>query len=171
VKSTLGKGHRKGTAKTGGRTPGTPNKRSLQALSREQIAEQAQDAVNEASGIVRDGRRTRIKKLGKEVLEEFMELFAGMAATYQPLPPGMPVPAGRLPDENKFLTYAKLTVDTARSVAEFQSPKFKAIAVMAPPPQADPEKQINSSDAKVVRLTTDPNAMARVYQQMIKGIR
>ena len=33
------------------------------------------------------------KKLGKDVLEEFMHLFAGMAVAHQPLPAGTPISA------------------------------------------------------------------------------
>src|SRR5512147_1620061 len=103
----------------GGRSKGTPNKLTVQKT------EEARIAVERArgSGV----------KLGKEVLEEFMMLFAGMAAAYQPLPPGMAAPSGRMPDENRFLVYAKLTVGTAKALADFQSPKFKAIMVAAAP--------------------------------------
>ncbi|MEA2934534.1 MAG: hypothetical protein QOD74_1180 [Variibacter sp.] len=100
----------------GGRAPGTPNKATLERLLRaERDATQA------------DGR-----KLAKEVFEDFMGLFAGIAAFYQPLAPGQPTPAGRRPDESKFEKYARLAVGTAADLAPYQSPAFKAIAVMTP---------------------------------------
>ena len=70
--------------KTGGRLKGTQNKATIQkAIIAEQVLARADMA----------GR-----KLAKEVLDEFMHLFAGMAATTQPFPPGVPIPPGRAPD-------------------------------------------------------------------------
>ena len=71
------------------------------------------------------------KKLAKNVLSDFMELFAGMAAFYQPVPAGQPVEAGRQPDENKFKEYAALAVDSAKALAPFQSPRFSAMMIGA----------------------------------------
>lgn len=140
----------------GGRAAGTPNKRTTEALERERIAQQAQAEVDKA--------KAAKTKLGKDVLEEFMQLFAGMAASHQP----WPVLMGKNPSENegKFLTYAKLTVETARDLAAFQSPKFKAIAVFAPPPNPVPAP---TPDGNVVMID-DAVAMARVYQNMIKRV-
>lgn len=142
----------------GGRKAGGMNRRSIQKIEEARIA----NAVTRGQG----------KKLGKEVLEEFMHLFAGMAAQYQPLPEGMPIPPGRNPDEEKFLGYAKLAVDTAKALADFQSPKFKAIAVVAPPPGAgdDLANPITRSQAGNIVRINDPAALARVYQKMIKQV-
>lgn len=145
----------------GGRSKGTPNKRTTEMVERARI-----EAENAARGHAR-GRAEGLKKLGKEVLEDFMHLFAGMAATYQPLPPGVVAASpGREPNEDKFLIYAKLTVDTARSVADFQSPKFKAIMVTAAPPE-NPPKHV---DGNVIPID-DPVALARIYQRRIKQVR
>ncbi len=144
----------------GGRSKGTPNRSTTERLERERIAQQAQHEV--------DRNRQANTKLGKDVLEEFMRLFAGMAAAYQPLPEGMAPPPGRTPNETKFLIYARLTVETARDLAAFQSPKFKAIQVMAPPPTPLPAPA--PADGNVVTID-DPVAMARVYQRMIKQVR
>jgi hypothetical protein len=149
--------------KFGGRKKGTPNKRNSEAVERARIeVENALSEVDPRSNPV----QVLKKKLAKDVLEEFMMLFAGMAAAHQPLPEGMPVPPGRKPDEAKFQTYAKLTVDTAKALADFQSPKFRAIAVVAPPPEMLPTRPLLSKD-NVVNIN-DPAAIARVYQQMVK---
>ena len=95
-----------------------------------------------------------------------MKTFAGMAAYYQPVPENVAVPPGRKPDESKFLRYAELTVTTAKALADFQSPKFKAIQVMAPPANPLPP----AKDGKVIAID-DPVAMARVYQNMIKTVK
>lgn len=113
----------KGT-RIGGRNKGTRNKATIE---RELLAARAAEervAAAEASG----------RKLGKEVLDEFMHLFAGMAATYQPLRPGTPIPVGRTPDEPQFEKYAKLAVHCARLLAPYQSPTFQAIMIAPPPP-------------------------------------
>jgi probable HAF family extracellular repeat protein len=73
------------------------------------------------------GRPPPGKKLGKEVLEEFMMVARGMAAKYQPAPPGQPKKPGQ--NETKFLTYAEMAIKCASELAPYQSPKFKAIAV------------------------------------------
>jgi hypothetical protein len=146
--------HLKGR-KIGGRVAGTPNKRTQELIDKARL-----DVENAQAG-----HRGGPRKLGKEVLDEFMHLFAGMAAHHQPVPEGAIVPAGRKPDEAKFLIYAKLAVDTARSLADFQSPKFKALMVSVAP-DVQPPKQI---DGNVVQLN-DPVALARVYANMIKQV-
>jgi hypothetical protein len=73
------------------------------------------------------GRPLPGKKLGKEILEEFMMVARGMAAKYQPAPPGQPKQPHQ--NETKFLTYAEFVVNCAWKLAEYQSPKFRAIAV------------------------------------------
>lgn len=141
----------------GGRSIGTPNKTTIEKAL---IAAQ----------VVEDAQRTG-KKLAKEVLEEFMMLFAGMAATYQPLPPGMPVPAGRKPDEKKFIQYAVLARDTAKDLAPFQSPTFRAVAVTVSPtgvPNGAPGANAKTINGKVVNLA-DQQAVGKIYQRVLSG--
>ncbi len=143
---------KKGT-RPGGRRGNTPNKRTTEAIERARL-----DVEN---------ARGAGKKLGKEVLEEFMHLFAGMAAQYQPLPANVVIP-GREPNEDKFLTYAKLAVQTAKDLADFQSPKFRAIMVSAPTDQ--PGKTINPDGSNVTQLPSDAAALARVYTNMVRRV-
>lgn len=148
----------KGHPRYGGKQKGTLNKATTERLERERIAKQAQQEVDKA--------RRENMVLGKDMLERFMMTFAGMAAHHQPVPAGQVAQPGRKPDEAKFLTYAKLTVETARDLAQFQSPKFKAIQIVAPPPNP----VVPLADGNVVQID-DPVAMARVYQRMIKQVR
>ena len=104
----------------GGRPPG-PSKATIE---RTLIAERITGEASMAG-----------KKLAKEVLDDFMNLFAGMAAVYQPLAPGHIARPGTAPDEAKFEKYARLTVETARALAPFQSPTFRAIVIAPPPPE------------------------------------
>jgi len=153
-----------GNPKQGNTRKGVPNRRTFEAVEKARI-----EAENAAAGHSGSGRAEAMKKkLGKDVLEEFMHLFAGMAAAHQPLPDGMAVPPGRKPDEVKFLVYAKLTVDTAKALADFQSPKFKAIMVSAAPDQQPNQPMRTVGGDNVVPLN-DPIAMARVYQRLVKG--
>lgn len=134
----------------GGRQKNTPNKATTERA--------------ELARLQNEESRRRGIKLGKEVLEEFMLLFAGMAASHQPLPRGVVRP-GHVEREEKFLTYARLTVETAKALAEYQSPKFRAIMVTAPPPEP-PARTIDGN----VTAINDPVALARVYQQMVKRV-
>lgn len=153
----MAKGH-----KTGGRQRGSANKATKERLEQERVALQAQREVDKA--------RAANTVLGKDMLERFMITFAGMAAHHQPIPEGQVAQPGRKPDESKFLTYAKLTVETARDLAQFQSPKFKAIQVIAPPANIPPPTPATGPGGNVITLD-DPVALTRVYQQLIKQVR
>lgn len=105
-----------------GRKKGVPNKANVErALIAKRIMEQ------------QAGKPGR--KLAREILDEFMHLFAGVAAMHQPLPEGVVPMHGQRPDEKKFLEYAQLDVNTAAELAPYQSPKFKAIIQL---PEAAP---------------------------------
>jgi hypothetical protein len=124
----------------GGRAKGVPNKKTVEREERERIArEAAANAVAaEAAAEVLERKGTPDTKRAKKVLENFMELFAGMAAVYQPLAPGQrledlppAIAAGRQPDEAKFDKYATLAVETAHKVAPFQDPRYSAMVIGA----------------------------------------
>lgn len=153
--------------KTGGRAKGGRNKRTLEE------AERARIEVENAGRGHPNGRVEGTKRLAKDVLDEFMHLFAGMAAHYQPVsedpPEGVSVEKHKKRlagvDEPKFLIYAKLAVQTAEALADFQSPKFKAHHVVIAP-EAPAPRQI---EGNVVQLN-DPIALARIYNNMIKQV-
>lgn len=119
----------------GGRSAETPNRRTLE---KQLIAER--DKAAEAEIALATTTRTGKKRLAKEVLEDFMHLFAGMAAHYQPHPPTQ----AKNENENPglFEKYARLAVDAADRLAPFQSPTFRSVTVLAPPevpPQTAPQ--------------------------------
>lgn len=147
-----------------GRTKGVKNKATL---LKEQVA--AEIAARTAMDARREG-----KPLAKDVLEEFMLLFKSMAARHQPLPRNMPVPAGRDPNPALFKEYAELTVYTAKSLAPFQSPTFKAMAITlpgtGPGSGALPGDNAKPVEGKVIDLN-DPNVAARAYLTLIKSAR
>jgi hypothetical protein len=145
-------------AQRGGLRPNAGRK--LGSLSKSTI-ERAKRAEFEMSAARESG-----KKLAKDVLEEFMFLFAGIAATAQPIPAGMAVPAGKKPNPRTFEKYARLAVETAAALARYQSPTFKAVLTAeAPQPAPDP-KMI---EGKVLELPTDAMSGSRLYQRMVNG--
>lgn len=118
-----GKGSPKGV-RQGGRQKGTPNKASVErALVAARIAQ-------EQAG--KPGR-----KLAREVLDDLMHTFLGMAAQHQPLPEGVVPMNGQKPDEAKFVEYATLAGSFAKDLAPFQSPKFKATIQLPELPPGD----------------------------------
>jgi hypothetical protein len=99
-----------------------------------------------------------------------MMVARGMAARYQPAPPGQP----RKPHQNetKFLTYAEMAIKCASDLAQYQSPKFKAIAVRvedAPAAAAVPGPPAED-DASVLQFPSDPVAASRLYLRFMSAI-
>jgi len=109
----------------GGRVKGVPNKATIEkALLAERAVEQA---------------RLNGKKLGKERLEELMEIFIGATAYFQPtITPGVPSTTG---DWDKFEKWARLAMECAAKLAPYQSPTFRAIVVAPPPAESDITKR------------------------------
>lgn len=110
----------------GGRAKNTPNKATVE---KQIIAERV---MAEAAMVGR--------KLGKEQLEEFMVLFAGLAATFQPeTTDGKSVEVwAKSTKEPMFEKYAKLSCACAEKLAEYQSPKMGRVQTVAPPPPPRP---------------------------------
>jgi hypothetical protein len=100
------------------------------------------------------------KKLAKDVLEDFMHLFAGMAAVYQPTAPGQP--PNPHANEAAFKDAAERAIDCADKLAPYQSPKLKTIQVqegwgaMKPVP--------TEAERKALRPIGNPG---QVYRNMI----
>lgn len=145
-----------------GRPVGVPNKATLERLA---IAERAV-ADAKASG----------KKLAKEVLEDFMHLFAGMAAYYQPTPSEAPQ-QNRNGNETKFRDYAVLACSTAADLAKYQSPTFKAIVgPFGPNPMTGEIGVARQIEGKalpenVEPMSTDPEVLQTIYRRRIAQIR
>jgi hypothetical protein len=136
--------------KTGGRTRGTPNKATI---------EKALVAAARAIDAKAAGR-----KLAKEVLEDFMLLFAGMAAHFQAAPPG--TPPNPYADEGSFWKCSEGAIDCAAKLAAYQSPTFKAVAVV-------PQPALSSTDfeRRNIAKLNDPVAAAQAYRRMMMAAR
>ena len=118
-----------------GRPAGAKNKTTIERERTIQLARERLAALDAARADAASQEMVRTQtagvKLAKDVLEEFMRLFASMAARHQPLPPGMAIPPGREPDDAKFEKYAGMAVEAASRLAPFQSPRFSAVMVGA----------------------------------------
>jgi hypothetical protein len=94
-----------------------------------------------------------------------MLLFAGMAAHFQPAPPSAaPNPHT---DEDTFWKCSEAAIDCAAKLAPYQSPTFKAVAVVPPPPVPTSSEL---ERGEITRLD-DPVALARVYRLMVTATR
>lgn len=93
--------------KTGGRKLGTRNKATIEKAL---IADRAAAGANAAK-----------RRLAKEVLSEFMHIFAEKAARFH-----------ELGDLDSFKVWAMHAVDCAKALAPFESSKFSAVLVGAP---------------------------------------
>lgn len=111
------------------RPAGAKNKTTLEreAMARNEIENQKRLAA--ASIADKTLAAVPAKKLGKEVLDDLMNLYMGLVAYYQPWPPSK----GANPKEDlgKFNYYAERASDVAAALAPFQSPKLSAVAIGA----------------------------------------
>ena len=150
--AVLAQAQRAKRKKTGGRGKGARNKKTLER----QILKTIEDDMAE-------GKPVRL--MAKEVLDQFMNYFAGLASYYQP---GTPEQPNSNADETKFEKYALIAKGFADSLVRYQSPTLKAIMVteMSKPAAVD---QPGMRGGKVIEIN-DAKAAARVYQQMMREV-
>lgn len=156
------------TGRPAGRPPGRKNNRTVE---RETIAAR-ELAVRELALAEGDQRimtaRRAGQKLGREVLEDLMNLGMGLVATFQPHPPvaledGTIKNPNKFYDDDKFRWAADFTQKCASDLASYQSPKLKAVLqAQAPAPSTLP-----GENGKVIGRIGDPS---RVYRQMIAKV-
>jgi hypothetical protein len=79
-------------------------------------------------------------RLGKEVLEQYMEMFDALAQHYRP------IPESPHSDEGKFTKYATATCDCAKALAPYQSPTYRAIVMTAPQGSAGNGEKVLTQD-------------------------
>jgi hypothetical protein len=153
----------------GGRTKGTRNRATIERLERERIAEQLSlqtaVAIRSAPAAEREIAQaaTERRKLGKERLEDLLEIAIGATAYFQPtLKSG--VEQNQNADWAQFQKWFQIAHAVAATVSPFQSPTFRAIMVAAPPPKDDE----NRNSDYVVPLN-DPVAAMRVYRRIVSA--
>lgn len=132
----------------GGARPGTGPKKGTkfrQTLEAELAAATAQlEALTRA--------RQEGKELAIDVLEQCMHLSRGLAAKHQPLAPNEVAHpnSGRDPNEEKFLQYFGLTIESAGKLANYQSPKYKSVTISA---ETSPGGAAAQSNAPVAAMS------------------
>jgi len=150
-----------GGKKTGGRTKGTPSKKTLARLK--ELSDQAAAA----------------KRLGKkravEILDDLMQTAMSFAAMEQRKILEYPlneegkreVPQQML---DRFWKAMECAGTFAKALAPFQDPTFSSIKVATLPPAPEPSQEPKTIDGKAIRLD-DPVAISRVYQQLVRVVR
>jgi hypothetical protein len=145
----------------GGKREGSGRKRGVKTAA---TIEKERIAAEIALRTQADARVNGVP-LAKEVLDQFMQLFAGLAANFQPWPESRGVNPNY--NENSFRFYAEAAVNTAHKLAPFQSPTFKAVQISAPPDlqprSGDDAREVKG---KVIDLK-DPVAMQKAYLRML----
>lgn len=130
------RGAKPGERRGGGIKKGQKQKRTLER------AALAERVLAEAAG--KPGR-----KLGRELIEEFAVMFAGLAAAFQPHPSVQGAPLSQADmevwaksyKEPLFEKYAKLAAKCANDFADFQSPRMSRVQVAAPAPDPGSRKK------------------------------
>lgn len=112
-------------------------------------------------------RAAEARKLGRpqavEVLDNLMNTAMTMASQYQPPAAGM-----EPKDHDKFLEWIQTAGVFAKHLADFQSPKFRAVVVQTPTPIGDADMTIDQ-EGKILEID-DPKKLARVYAQMVRRV-
>ena len=114
--------------------------KTAHALRREESIRRIERDAKMAAQVLRE-YAAHGKKLAKERLDEFMELFVGRAAHYQPRPDKNGKDQNPTGNEAKFEKWALHAVDVAHKLAPYQSPTFRAIVVSPPPPSQNGGKK------------------------------
>src|ERR1700686_3303381 len=104
----------RGGRRGGAGAPRGPRKATIAKIEAANVREQVA-----AAELAAEKLKNADKKLGKDVLQGFMLLFADLSATHQPLPAGMAVPPGRRPNEARFEMLPRLAVSSAAKLAYF----------------------------------------------------
>lgn len=160
----------------GGRRAGTPNKDSVlrkrgEAAAR--AAAQIAGADPKTADLVAASPAAKLLS-GKEILTRFSNLYAGLAAFYQPYPQWTRdertqklVNANPNYDEERFLIYSKLACQAGDRVADFTDPRYRAIAVAMTPGEGQ------AKDVAPTAEPTDPKERERwaaaSYLKLVKG--
>jgi hypothetical protein len=155
----------------GGRVKGVPNRTTVEKLEQARIAEQIAKEVGAQNGASSTAAKKILssQKFAKDELAEVIPIIKGIVAHFQrqamrATPEGGLEIVGDLGD---FKEWLKLFIDTSFKLADFQSPKFRAIIADVP---ASVGNLAPGGPVKVARLG-DAAAAARAYQRYIQAPR
>jgi hypothetical protein len=155
----------------GGRTKGVPNKAKVaQIAALSGAAVPATTAIATAKTV---DEAAAEPELGKRTLARYCAIYANLANVAR----AQMIRAEREGDEGRarfaaalreFEKWSKAAVWCADKLAPFQSPTYRAIAVIAPPPES-PATPLER-DGNVITLN-DPVKAARVYANIMRASR
>lgn len=113
-----------------------------------------------------DNARENGVELAKDVLNRLMKLAEGAAALHRPSTSADGKVVANTGNWGEFGAWFDRTAFVAKELAKYQSPTFKAIAVMAPPevPRLPPP-----GGGKVLELPHDAISRSRLYQKIVNG--
>jgi hypothetical protein len=151
----MSKGGKPGRVKTGGRTAGTPNARTILK-------------IEEAAGQITAIRKSGHKK-ATEVLNDLMQTSVTLAERYHKRIIAKGNREASEHDWERFWKAMECAGTFGKALAPFQDPTFKAIAVFQPPALPHDLPTV-TKDGNVLTID-DPVAMQRLYQRMIKGVK
>jgi hypothetical protein len=149
----------------GAGAPRGPRKATIAKIEAANIREQIK-----AAELAADKMGAARKRLAKDELEELLPIIKETARRFQRAAiredaTGLPGGANfDVAPWTRFKEWIEFYASVCYRLADFQSPRFKAIAVMAP----QPEPQGRKPD---VIPRNDPVAGARVYQRLITAVR
>ena len=141
----------KGSPKFGGKQKGRLNNATIAKI---------QEASIRAAEARKLGRKQAV-----DVLDDLMHTAMGMASKYQP-----PVKGADPVDENKFKEWLQIAGVFAKNLADFQSPKFKAVMVQTGPTLVTPEDATTIDQDGNILDIDDPKKLARVYASMVRRV-
>lgn len=155
----------------GGRSRGVPNKKDVvkhlvgEVLDGTDGQKRIKDVV--ARELAKMAQPPRNSRKAIDILDTLMQLSMGLVARYQPRPDGG-METNPQADETKFQTYLPIALNSAKELAKYQSPTFKAIALQEVPaaPAAAP-----GDDAKVVNAIEKGSQQraSDAYVRLIRG--
>ena len=155
----------------GGRIKGVPNKATIAALNERKIIDQIAKQTGTSSSVTAAvlSKAAGYRKLAVEELEDVLPIIKSLVAYHQIKvmragPTGALQITGELDD---FKEWLRLFIETCAKLAPYQSPTFKAIAVVEPQLPGKPP----IPNAYDIERLDDPVAASRVYQQLMQAPR
>ncbi len=155
--------------KTGGRQKGSLNKATRERLDRARAVEQVAAEIGKPGSVTAIALHKALegRRLAKDEIAEVVPIIKGIVEHYQRKSTAINKKTGLLVvkgDPSDFKEWLRLFVDTCFKLADFQSPKFRAIMVSAPSEQ--PMKTIDGDN--VIPLN-DAVGASRVYRRIMSA--
>jgi hypothetical protein len=158
----------------GGRIKGVPNKTTIAALNKQKIIEKIAKETGTPTAVATAvlAKAADCRKLAMEELEEALPIIKSVVAHFQKAPFEAVQAGGKATKATKaqwndFQDWLKLFLDTCVRLAPYQSPTFRAIAVMDPQPSG----KRSTPDLDSIVRSGDPVAASRAYQRFMQAPR